>query len=363
MRLRDYITEIAATYDRRAGTGTPTQRLIRRARDEVGEYAPVGVWTTGKAGSGGAATIPWFGFLDPDETTSPHEGLYVVYLFTADLLAVWLTLIQGVTGLYRVVRPPSAARERLREDGERLRSQLGAERLVSFRTEIDLRASGQLPAGYEAGAVAAIEYAADGLPAEDVLQADLQRMFALYQDAIAAKRVLLTSQPGSISTPSGSSEGSQADESLFDHFKPKSSGDYETHVEGGTFRRTRRHEALIADYGAWARETGFVASTAEHPKDLVLRRNPHEWLIEGEVLRRGNAAHAVREAIGQLFEYRRFLYADVGKAEPELVGLFSESIGDAYVALLDELGIASVWHDGGEWRGSAAAAAAGLTST
>jgi len=42
------------------------------------------------------------------------------------------------------------------------------------------------------------------------------------------------------------------------------------HVQGGTFKRTRRHEALIAEYGSWVRAEGFVASTAEHPKDLVV---------------------------------------------------------------------------------------------
>src|SRR5262245_4173800 len=362
VELRDYITEIASTYDRTAGMSTPTQELIRRARDEVSDYAPVGFITTGKAGSGVAATIPWFGFLDPEETTTPHEGLYVVYLFAGDLESIWLTLIQGVTHLYEDIRPPAAARARLREDGERIRSQLGGARLASFVQAIDLRASGQLPVGYEAGAVAAIEYATNDLPLERVLRADLQRMLDLYQDAIAAKRLLLTTEPGSIATASGSPGDGTRNEDLFDYFKPKDAGDYLAHVQGGTFRRTRRHEALIAEYGAWVRAKGFAASTAEHPKDLVLRRGSSEWLVEGEILRRGNAAHAVREAIGQLFEYRRFEYVDLGKRVPELVGLFSEPIGDAYAALLDELGIESVWREGAKWGGSAGAIAAGLAA-
>jgi hypothetical protein len=233
-------------------------------------------------------------------------------------------------------------------------------RLASFVDTIDLRASGQLPSGYEAGAVAAIEYAAAELPPERDLRSDLQRMFELYQDAIAAKRVLLRTQPGSIATASGSATEDGSDEDAFDYFKPKDSGDYIAHVRAGTFRRTRRHEALIADYGAWVRSEGFAASTAVHPRDLVLRRGSSEWLVEGEVLRRGNAAHAVREAIGQLFEYRRFEYVDLGRRVPALVGLFSEPIGDAYVALLEELGIQSVWREGANWAGSTAAVQAGL---
>jgi hypothetical protein len=232
MQLRDYIAEIAATYDRRDGLSTPTQELIRSAPDEVGAYAPVGFITRGRAGSGHAAAIPWFGFLDPDETTTPHEGLYVVYLFAADLESVWLTLIQGVTHLYENLRPATAARARLREDGERIRAQLGEARLASFVDAIDLRASGQLPAGYEAGAVAAIEYAADDLPSESALHSDLERMFDLYQDAIGAKRMLLTTQPGSIATASGSPTGDGSEEDVFDYFKPKDSSDYIAHVQG-----------------------------------------------------------------------------------------------------------------------------------
>jgi hypothetical protein len=67
----------------------------------------------------------------------------------------------------------------------------------------------------------------------------------------------------------------------------------------------------------------------------------------------------VREAIGQLFEYRRFLYAGTS-IDPTLVGLFSEPIGDAYVGLLQELGIEAVWRDAGLWKGTPRALSGGL---
>jgi len=187
-------------------------------------------------------------------------------------------------------------------------------------------------------------------------------MLTLYQDAISAKRLLLTSDPGSIASPSGSPSDTTDASTTLDYFKPKDSSDYTAHVVGGTFVRTRRHEALIQQYGEWVRKVGFRASTAEHPKDLVVRRDQREWLVEGEVLRPGNAAHAVREAIGQLSEYRRFLYVDRAKEAPELVGLFTEPIGDAYVGLLTELGIAAVWREGAEWRGCPSATRAGLAT-
>jgi hypothetical protein len=77
--------------------------------------------------------------------------------------------------------------------------------------------------------------------------------------------------------------------------------------------------------------------------------NGSEWLVEAKVLYRGNATEAVRAALGQLFTYRFFLYAD---DQPRLVALFAEPIGEAYVTLLDSLGVASVWKAAGRWLGS-----------
>lgn len=356
--LRDFLLHVATTYDRTAGTGHPTQRLIRAARQHLGGYAPVGFKVHGRAGAGGAAAIPWIGFLDPDETTSPLEGLYVVYLFSGDLEIVWLTLIQGISRLHERVRPPSRARDILAGDSAKIREKLGASALDRFADAIDLRATGRLPAGYEAGAVAALRYETRALPADNVLRRDLHRMFGLYQDGIAAKRVLLLTEPGAISSPSGADAGRGRPNPL-EHFKPKDAGDYRSTLAGGTVVKSRKHEALIRDYGEWALRSGFRASTAEHPKDLVLRRDGREWLVEGKVLYRGDAASATRAAIGQLFEYRSFLYADTATT-PALVALFTETIGEAYVSLLAEVGIAAVWRHDGNWAGSDAACNDGL---
>jgi hypothetical protein len=360
MYLGDYIRAIAGTFDRTAGMRSSAQQLLRRAPQELHDLAPIGFKIQGSGGAGVPATIPWFGFLDPDETSTPLEGLYVVYLFAKDLQSIYLTLIQGISRLHEEIRPPAAARARLREDGARIRAELSDERLRGYRYSIDLGDRRKLPAGYEAGAVAAVRYDVGNLPTEEALREDFRRMLEVYQDAIVAKRFLLTTQPGAISTPSGKRGAKPVDE-MFDHFKPKSSDDYVAHVTGGRFERTRRHEALIRDYGKWIRGRRFEASTAQHPKDLVLRRSDSvEWLVEGKVIRRGNAASAVRQAIGQLLEYRRFLYVDLGKPPPRLVAVFTEPVGDAYVALLLELGIEAVWNVDGLWSGTQGAIEHGL---
>jgi hypothetical protein len=79
--------------------------------------------------------------------------------------------------------------------------------------------------------------------------------------------------------------------------------------------------------------------------------------VEAKVLYQGNATNAVRAAFGQLFAYRHFLYQ---KLQPQLVALFSEPIGDGYVAFLEACGIASVWKESRGWAGSATATSWGI---
>ena len=67
---------------------------------------------------------------------------------------------------------------------------------------------------------------------------------------------------------------------------------------------------------------------------------------------------SVRAAIGQLLTYRYFLYEP--ENAPHLLACFSESVGEAFVRLLEELGIASVWPDGPKWVGSRLAQDLGL---
>jgi hypothetical protein len=87
-----------------------------------------------------------------------------------------------------------------------------------------------------------------------------------------------------------------------------------------------------------------------HPRDLTLRRPGEEVLVEAETVG-PNAEPAVREAIGQLFTYQHLLYRERSKPDPILLAVFSEPIGDAFVSLLNDLGIAAVWLENGAWRG------------
>jgi len=85
--------------------------------------------------------------------------------------------------------------------------------------------------------------------------------------------------------------------------------------------------------------------------------------VEIEVDYLGYSTRAVREAVAQLFEYRYFLYEHGPRDLPTgLIALFSEPIAPAFPQYLEDNGIASVWSEDGNWRGSPRAALAGLTS-
>ena len=138
-------------------------------------------------------------------------------------------------------------------------------------------------------------------------------------------------------------------------FAPKDDSDYVAQLSGKRLVKTRRHETLVREYGDHVKALGFAPATNVHPRDLTLHRDGQEWLVEAKVVYRGNATNAVRDALGQLLQYRHFLY-DTG-SPVRLVGLFTEEIGTAYVEL--EAWIRTVKGSAG-WTGSASAEADGL---
>jgi hypothetical protein len=353
MDISAFIRSVAEGYDRHAGLATPTQDLLRRARAHLQSHVPGGLQIAGSGGKGTATLTPWVGFFDPDETTSPEEGLYVVYLFAADLQSVSLVLLQGITRLDRQLGHREARRH-LASEAEAIRATLSPAALDGLETSVDLAASGYRQLAYSSACVAAKRYDIHALTPEQQLRDELLRMLGLYQEAIDVKRQLAVVGARTSTEATAAHEQTTRADPLA-HFQPKDDSDYVARLEERELVKSRRHERLIREYGEWIRERGFVPSTSEHPKDLVLRRDGHEWLVEAKVLYRGNATDAVRAVLGQLFTYRHFLYSD--DSPPYLVGLFAEPIGEAYVGFLEDLGIASVWKQAGSWLGSPGARA------
>jgi hypothetical protein len=361
MPLRPFLEKIAKEYDQKAGTGTALQAHLRGAPSVLADAVPLGYLVEGHGGLGFATATPWIGVLDPDITTSPKRGLYLAYLFSADLLQVTLSLQQGGEDLSSRLGP-AAARQALAKDAALLRGALGAETLEGLTVPFDLRFPRWRQLTYQACSIAQMTYRLDSLPPEDHLHDDLLRFLGLLSEAALARRYLAASDPGQLNTPGGDSEPGYRDDPLA-HFKPKDSSEYVVTLESKVLVKSRRHEALVDRYGHLAASIGWSPSTGEHPLDLTLRPVPptltHDVarvVVEAKVVRRGNATNAVREAIGQLFTYQLLLVEAEERERTPLAAVFSEQIGDAYVGLLDErLGIAAVWAEGSSWRGSRSA--------
>lgn len=341
-------------YEAAAGPGQPAQVELRRARAQLSDTLPPGYLVRASGAARNLPFIPWVAVLDRDVSTTAQEGLYVVYLFAAHLDRAYLSMNQGVTAHYEYMRGRGisrsgvAAREALTTESALVREALGT-LAAGLAGDIDLGHDGDLARGYEAGNICSIEYRTDSLPSEAVLRGQLDRMLAIYSSSVDARNRLLLDRPEGFHTPTRQrkmSEPGASDQVAV--FRPKNASDYLANVPAQKQHRTRKHEALVQAFGTFAKSAGFVPATNVHPRDLVLRDGGHEYLVEAKTVG-ANAELAVRAAIGQLFTYRHLIYRATDQPEPTLVALFSEPVGEAFVALLRDLHITAVWNEHGSW--------------
>ncbi|WP_097254409.1 MrcB family domain-containing protein [Streptomyces sp. Ag109_G2-15] len=360
MPLRDLLIRIAKTYDAKHGTskGVKAQDLLREVKDMTDLPLPYDFVASGHGGQGGAATTPWIGVFDPEINKEPQEGLYLAYIFDADLTAVTLTLQQGVTKLSKEYKPAELRRE-LKRRAKHLRAGIQPELAVQWTYTPAFGTRQDLPRAYEAGSVAARRYEIANLPSEEVLAKDLRTASLLLRDAAASQRIWLQ-------TPTRDepfvfvNEGHVPADDPLDGFHPNDSSEYYVRIEGGQHRRERWHEELIKDFGLHVVTRGYTPITqGMYPRDLVLRRRvadePRTWLVEGKAVKKGNATKAVREAVAQLLEYSYYWHEKRDEPKPHLIALFTEDIGQ-YAEYLEDHDIASIWRttDGG-WAGSSMA--------
>ncbi|NHC47134.1 MrcB family domain-containing protein [Motilibacter aurantiacus] len=353
MPIRPFLARVASEYDRTAKMSSEIQKFVRSATDVFADAVPPGYLVGGHGGQGTPTPTPWVGILDPDITDDPKHGLYIAYLFSADLVNVTLTIQQGMEEVSRRLGT-TVARSVLRQDAEKIRASMAEAVPHELLEPFDLRFDYWRQKAYAAGSVAQTTYATAALPDESTLREDLERFFRVLGDAAHARATLLLSSPGALTAGGGQGQENPGEIDPLAHFKPKSSEDYIALLTTRSLVKTRRHEALIDRFGRHVASLGWIPSTEEHPLDLTLRRRGARTrvIVEAKVVRRGNSTQAVREAIGQLFTYQFHLVPENEMPETPLVALFSETIGDAYVALLDRLNIVAVWVDGSSWNAS-----------
>lgn len=140
----------------------------------------------GSSGAGNWVKCPWCAILDPVITDSAERGFYPVYLFREDFSGVYLSLNQGVTDIREQYK--AARKEALRSRAVDFRNRLGKAELQGTVPDIDLRptATSSFSADYEAGNIAGFYYAANALPSNEQLVADLVNMVGKYELLISS---------------------------------------------------------------------------------------------------------------------------------------------------------------------------------
>ncbi|MFC9878615.1 MrcB family domain-containing protein [Streptomyces libani] len=357
MGIRDLLLDVATKFDTTLTTtsGNPGQGVLKAAGERLVDALPYGMKAKGHGGQGGAAATPWIQVFEPTAGGSGTDGLYLAYIFAADLRSVALTLQQGVTVFSDQLQTRGRGlRTYLEIRAQSLLAELPSDLVADWTDQPRFKHRSWRPQAYEASSVVARCYEIDHLPSEGDLCADLGNMATILKAALAVEpQIEVVSEPDGpvveyTTTAHATYEGLEG-------FRPKSSDDYFVQIAAREQRKKRVHEGLVRRFGPYILGRGFTPITEQvHPRDLVLQAGDAEWLVEAKAVKKGNATQAVREAVGQLLEYRYFWYLQKGQPKPHLLGLFSESIG-AYASYLEAHGIGAIWRTSDGWAGSASA--------
>jgi hypothetical protein len=128
-------------------------------------------------------------------------------------------------------------------------------------------------------------------------------------------------------------------------FAPKSDAEYVALIRAGEQRRTRRHERLVREVGEYLASRGASVATSFHPIDLLMIA-PAE-VFEAKIVVT-TPVLAVREAVGQLFEYSYFL----GRSSAALCVLLDAEPGHALIEYAEKkLGLLVAWWTEGQLHG------------
>jgi len=145
-------------------------------------------------------------------------------------------------------------------------------------------------------------------------------------------------------------------------FEPKDASEYLAFMEGRTLHKTRLHEDLLTNFARHVRQRKFEVK-APHPRDMVLRRDGGEILVEAKDVGADNPLFAVRAALGQLLQYEHAYYRMRGFEVPILIALFSTPVGGYFTSFLEIHAVGSVWPENGIFCGSLIARNAGLCAS
>lgn len=126
----------------------------------------------GRDGTGLKTRVPWIRIYDKMHSPSATQGWYVVFLFSFDGSAVYLSLNQGTT-IFVQGSFKNRSRDSLLINVERARNIISSPLIDDFLLKINLHDPRGLGEQYEYGNVFARRYDAQSMPNESQLQQDL----------------------------------------------------------------------------------------------------------------------------------------------------------------------------------------------
>lgn len=351
-------------YDHTGDSQQPAQKALLNSRKELLEYVPIGYHVKKSGVAVNLPVIPWISILNPELTTTTQAGLYVVYLYSADMKKLFLSMNQGYTRHEEVAEQSGykgrAKRDRacetLRSEARDLLAGLQDRDLVPARNveSISLGADGSLPRGYEAGHIVGFEYNFENFPSDDVLQNDLDAMFTIYDatreinDEIRSlgktERITVSKAPNSVI------KNSRKKDITTGFFEPRTTSEYVAHFTKMTYQVSPLHEALITEFAKYAASKHWEPKNKKiGARDLVLvGSSGTEILVEAKTVGQSQEL-VVRQAIGQLFSYRYVYYQ--GEDIP-LIALFNRPISVLWQGLLNSLKIDFIFSHENRWEGS-----------
>lgn len=127
------------------------------------------------------AQVPWMGVFRTDITRSAQEGVYIVYLLSADGNSLFLTFNQGYTDIAKdksTKETVNTMRERAANCIKNLnRRSFNFDENISLGNDLTPRAK-----MYQRGTIFYKEYQKHNLPSEESLKKDLKDMLEIYED-------------------------------------------------------------------------------------------------------------------------------------------------------------------------------------
>lgn len=351
-------------YNKKQGQQQPAQKALRAIKGQLLEYIPTGYRVRVSGSAVKIPEIPWISILNPELTTTTKAGLYIVYLYSADLKTLYLSMNQGYTRHKEVAEALgfkgknviTRALKTLKSETKDLTRELKINGPIESRTinSIDLKSTGELPQGYESGHITGFKYSLNNMPSENQLNLDLDFMFTIYDavreinDALRnntkAERITMSRD---VKEKSNSVTIKSEDQGFFE---PRTRDEYVASFTKSSYSVSPLHEALINDFAQFVKTKNWEPKNKKiQNRDLILQdKSGYEILIEAKSVGKSQEL-VVRQAIGQLFAYRYVYYQ--GKDIP-LIALFNREINEIWQGLLASLNIYCIYSKNNKWHGT-----------